>query len=67
MVVDGLSDARPYVGRVTLNGAPLERSFIRHDEIMSGGTLHFTMSASPDKTWATRPQARPYSMTPYPG
>ena len=67
VVVDGLSDAHPYVGRVTLNGAPLQRSFIRHDEIMGGGTLRFTMSATPDKAWATRPQARPYSMTPYPG
>ena len=67
VVVEGLSNAHPYVGRVTLNGAPLARSFIRHDEIISGGTLHFTMSATPDKTWATRPQARPYSMTPYPG
>ena len=66
VVVEGLSDAHPYVGRLTLNGAPLQRSFIRHDEIMAGGELRFTMAAGPDKSWATGRQARPYSMTPYP-
>lgn len=59
----GLSDANCYVGQVTLNGQPLTRSFIRHDEIMAGGELHFTMQAAPNKTWGTAPSARPYSMS----
>ena len=63
---DGLSDARPYVGAITLNGKPLRRGFIRHDEILAGGELVFSMSATPNKTWATRPADRPTSMTPYP-
>lgn len=63
---DGLSDARPYVGAITLNGKPLKRGFIRHDEILAGGELVFTMSATPNKAWATRPADRPTSMTPYP-
>jgi predicted alpha-1,2-mannosidase len=62
---DGLSDARPYVGTVTLNGQPLARSFVRDEEIRAGGELVFTMSATPNKTWATRAKDRPMSMTGY--
>ena len=61
----GLSDAAPYVGGVTLNGRPLTRSFIRDAEIRAGGELVFTMSATPNKGWATGVKDRPMSMTGY--
>ena len=61
VVTDGLSDANRYIGRVTLNGKPLERSFVRHEEIVAGGELRFTMQASPNKSWGTDRAARPYS------
>ncbi len=64
---DGLSDAHPYVGRVVLDGVPLARSYLRHDEIMHGGTLRFVMQATPNKDWATGRQDRPFSTTPYGG
>ncbi len=64
VVADGLSDARPYVARTTLNGRPLDAAFITHDQILAGGELRFTMAARPD-TRETPPAARPYSMTPY--
>lgn len=32
-----------YVESVTLNGKPLTRPFISHDDILAGGTLEFTM------------------------
>ena len=67
VVTDGLSDAHPYVGRVTLNGARLSRVYLRHDEIMAGGELRFTMQARPDRNWGVRLQDRPFSMTPYGG
>jgi len=62
---EGLSDDHPYVGSVALNGRPLERSVLTHDQILAGGELSFVMSAEPNRTWATRPEARPYSMTAY--
>ncbi|MFI4968060.1 MAG: GH92 family glycosyl hydrolase [Gammaproteobacteria bacterium] len=65
IVTDGLSDAHPYIGSVTLNGKPLTRSYIRHEEIMAGGELHFVMQATPNKTWATQTNDRPYSMSGY--
>ena len=67
MDAEGLSDAHPYVGTVTLDGAPLSRSYLRHDEIMRGGTLRFTMQATPNKAWASRTGDRPFSTTPYGG
>jgi len=65
VVADGLSDANRYIAAVTLNGKPLDRVYIRDSEIREGGELRFTMSAMPNKTWATGVKARPYSMTGY--
>ncbi|HEY5849141.1 MAG TPA: GH92 family glycosyl hydrolase [Lysobacter sp.] len=63
VVAEGLDAAHPYIGRAMLNGKPLERAFLRHEEIMAGGELHFTMQAQPDKAWATGAAQRPYSMS----
>ncbi|MBN8814498.1 MAG: GH92 family glycosyl hydrolase [Sphingomonas sp.] len=65
IVADGLSDANIYVGSVTLNGKPLTRVYITHDEIERGGELRFTMSAIPNKAWGRSIAARPYSMSGY--
>jgi predicted alpha-1,2-mannosidase len=65
VVTQGLSDANRYVGRVTLNGRPLERSYIRHDEIEAGGELRFIMQATPNKAWGSAKEDRPYSMSRY--
>ena len=55
--------AKPYVGQVLLNGVALDRSYIRHREIVAGGTLRFVMQTMPNRTWATSANARPFSMT----
>lgn len=65
VAAEGLSDAHPYVGSVTLNGRPLERSVVTHEQILAGGELTFVMSAEPNRAWATDVEARPYSMTPF--
>jgi len=63
VIAVGLDDAHLYIGTATLNGKPLERAFLRHEEIMAGGELRFTMQAQPNKEWAADPQQRPYSMS----
>ena len=65
IVADNLSATNGYVGVVRLNGKPLQRTFIRHEEIMAGGELHFTMQSGPNKSWGVDPAARPYSMSAY--
>jgi predicted alpha-1,2-mannosidase len=63
IVADGLSETNRYVGAVTLNGKPLDRSYLRHAEIVAGGELRFAMQAVPNKAWATDKDARPFSMS----
>lgn len=58
-----LSDDAPYVGRVELNGKALERAWISDAEIRAGGTLRFTMQATPNKAWGAGKAQRPYSMS----
>jgi predicted alpha-1,2-mannosidase len=65
IIAEGLGDTNRYVGSVSLNGQPLTRVYITHDEILRGGTLKFVMSATPNKAWGTSIAARPYSMSGY--
>ncbi len=62
---EGLSEANRYVGRVTLNGKPLARSYLKHEDISAGGELVFTMQATPNKEWGKERTARPYTQTAY--
>ena len=54
----GGSDKNIYVKEVRLNGKPYPYSYIRHADIVSGGTLDFYMAAKPSK-WGTAPAYRP--------
>lgn len=61
VIAEGLDDAHPYIGAATLDGKPLDRAFLRHEEIMAGGELRFRMQAEPNRDWGQA--ERPYSMT----
>ncbi len=63
VIADDLDDAHPYIGQATLNGKPLARAYLTHEEIQAGGELRFRMQAQPDTTWATDPAQHPYSMS----
>ncbi len=63
MTADGLTPANRYVVAVQLNGRPLDRSYVTDAEVRAGGTLHFTMGATPNKSWGMAVAARPYSMS----
>jgi predicted alpha-1,2-mannosidase len=43
------SDKNVYVQKIELNGRPLVRLYITHEEIMAGGTLTFHMGSKPKK------------------
>lgn len=36
-----------YIQKIMLNGKPIYRTYLHHDEIMSGGTIEFTMGKTP--------------------
>jgi predicted alpha-1,2-mannosidase len=63
VIADRIDAAHRYVGRVTLDGKPLERAFLRHEEILAGGELRFVMQAEPNHAWPGADAARPYSMS----
>ena len=60
---DGLTDANRYIRSVSLNGRPLDRTWITHEEITAGGELHFVMGTQPNRAWGAGAAARPYSMS----
>ena len=64
VVADHLSTGNSYVQSVTLNGKPFQRMFLRHDELMGGGELHFVMSSKAEAKWSLRELGVPFSMTP---
>ncbi|MEL6483721.1 MAG: glycoside hydrolase family 92 protein, partial [Bacteroidota bacterium] len=45
------SSVNKYIQSVQLNGKPLQRTFITHEELMAGGTLEFEMGPEPNKNW----------------
>jgi len=63
IVATGLDAAHTYVGSVSLNGKPLDRAYVTHQEIVAGGELRFTMQAEPNKSWAGDAASLPYSMS----
>jgi predicted alpha-1,2-mannosidase len=63
IIAVNLSDTNSYVKSVTLNGKPLTRSFVRHEELMRGGELRFVMSPKVDATWSIQQLEKPYSMS----
>ena len=48
-----VSEANVYIQSASLNGNPLHRSWITHDEVMAGGLLEFQMGAEPNEAWAS--------------
>ena len=46
------SEVNRYVVAARLNGKPLDRAWLSHDEINMGGVLELDMAAQPG-TWAT--------------
>ncbi|MEM9142323.1 MAG: GH92 family glycosyl hydrolase [Bacteroidota bacterium] len=45
------SSINKYIQSASLNGKPLERTYVRHEELVSGGTLDFVMGPEPNKSW----------------
>ncbi|HET9512149.1 MAG TPA: glycoside hydrolase family 92 protein, partial [Sphingomonas sp.] len=57
----------PYVTAVEWNGRPWTKSWISHTELIRGGRLRFTMSATPNRDFGRAPVDRPPSNGRRPG
>jgi predicted alpha-1,2-mannosidase len=53
IIANNLSDTNIYVEYVKLNGKDMDVTYLKHEDIISGGTLEFTMSDNP-AVWGSR-------------
>ena len=52
-----------YIQSANLNGKPLDRPWLLHETVVKGGKLTLNMGANPNKTWGSKPEQAPPSMT----
>jgi predicted alpha-1,2-mannosidase len=53
-----------YIQSATLNGKPLNRAWLTHEELVEGGKLEFVMGPKPNIDWGSAPEARPPATMP---
>ncbi|MEZ4855519.1 MAG: GH92 family glycosyl hydrolase [Gelidibacter sp.] len=58
VVAHQLSDDNKYIASASLNGKPLNKTYITHQDIMAGGILEFNMINQPS-TWGTQEGQEP--------
>ncbi|MBI1939192.1 MAG: glycoside hydrolase family 92 protein [Ignavibacteriales bacterium] len=63
ITAENFSENNIYIKEIFLNGKKIDRSFITHDEIVSGGELKFIMQNVPNKKFAVEEKSLPYSMS----
>lgn len=56
-------DKMLYIQKVQLNGKPYSKTYLDHFDITKGGTVDFEMGNRPGKSWGTRLQDVPWSMS----
>lgn len=54
-----------YIQSAQLNGQSLNKPWILHDTVVKGGKLTLIMGDKPNKTWGSKPEQAPPSMTNY--
>lgn len=53
-----------YIQSASLNGKPLARAWLTHQEITEGGTLKLVMGSKPNMEWGRSPEVRPPATMP---
>jgi hypothetical protein len=61
IVAKNNSDKNLYIQSASLNGQPYSKTYLKHSDIMNGGTLKFEMGSSPNLEWGANKDDRPYS------
>ncbi len=57
------SNENIYVKYIKFNGKPITENFIKHSDLLRGGTLIYGMSPQPEKERGVDEEAFPYSMS----
>jgi putative alpha-1,2-mannosidase len=48
---------------MTFNGAPYDRNFLRHEDLVRGGSITFELGQQPNRQRGTSPSSAPYSFS----
>lgn len=54
IIAEDASSDNVYIQSAKLNGRALERAWLKHSEIIEGGTLEFKMGPKPNKSWGSQ-------------
>jgi predicted alpha-1,2-mannosidase len=57
------SPQNKYIQSALLDGKPLEKPWFFHRELVDGGTLEVQLGPAPNRTWGSRPEEAPPSMS----
>ena len=63
LVIEATNTAHPYVQQMTFNGAAYDRNYLRHTDLLGGGTIHFDLGAQPNRQRGVAAEAAPYSFS----
>jgi predicted alpha-1,2-mannosidase len=63
IIANGNSKDNVYIQSAMLNGKPYTKNFIRHEDIVKGGTLTFEMGPKPNTGRGLLPEDKPFSLT----
>jgi putative alpha-1,2-mannosidase len=63
VIAENQSKDNVYVQQVRLDGEPLDRCYILHEEIVRGGELRFVLGDRPNTQRCSASEDRPYSMS----
>ncbi len=63
LVIDAPDNSKDnvYINALSKDGSPIMRNYLKHNELQSGGTFLFQMSATPDTERGTHGEDFPYS------
>ena len=60
---EGASAANPYIQTMTLDDKPYQSTWLPYEVLSRGVTLQFTLGATPNKAWGSRPEDAPPSFS----
>ncbi|MEX0981558.1 MAG: GH92 family glycosyl hydrolase [Bacteroidales bacterium] len=57
------SPSNKYIQSIKLNNKAINRTWLRHNELVNGGNIVFELGSKPNKNWGTDDENTPMSMT----
>lgn len=60
---ENISEENFYIQKIFLNGKEYKKTFIRHKDIINGGSLKYLMDSKPNYEFGRNPESKPYSMS----